>query len=89
MRTSDTVTPIDTAADKVGKAINVGTSPDAIAITPNGKTVYVGSLFAETVTPIRTVTNTPGKAISAGSPVPSRSRRTGRPPTSSTTPRTR
>ena len=71
---SDTVTPIRTATNTAGKAINAGTAPVAIAITPDGTTAYVASegLFgrAGTVTPIRTATNTAGKAINAGS-VPS------------------
>ena len=33
-----------------------------IAITPDGKTAYVGSSFG-TVTPINTATNKPGKPI--------------------------
>jgi DNA-binding beta-propeller fold protein YncE len=37
------VTPISTATNKAGKAIKVGESPVAIAITPNGKTAYVAS----------------------------------------------
>ena len=38
---SGTVTPIRTATDKAGTAINVKTYPYAIAVTPNGKTAYV------------------------------------------------
>jgi YVTN family beta-propeller protein len=34
---SDTVTPIDTATGKAGKAIKVGKGPAAIAIAPNGR----------------------------------------------------
>ena len=36
-----TVTPIDTATNTALRAINVGKGPDAIAVTPNGKTAYV------------------------------------------------
>ena len=86
---SDTVTPIDTATSTAGKAITVGSGPVVIAITPNGKTAYFAN-YAGTVTPIDTATNTAGKAIKVGSgPVPSRSPRTGRPPTSPTTGRAR
>ena len=35
------MTPIRTAANKAGKEIPVGDSPDALAVTENGKTVYV------------------------------------------------
>ena len=62
------------ATGTAGQAINAGTAPIAIAITPDGKTAYVASEglvgHMGTVTPIRTATNTAGKAISAGS-VPS------------------
>ena len=40
--------------------------PDGIAITPDGRTVYVANIGSGTVTPIDTATNTPGKPI----PVP-------------------
>ena len=36
--------------------------PMAIAITPDGKTVYVANGYSDTVTPITTATNTPGQA---------------------------
>jgi len=73
-----TVTPIDTATNTALKAINVGKGPNAIAVTPDGKTAYVvsggefagtcgeGSGPANTVTPIRTATNTALKAIKVG-----------------------
>ena len=38
-----TVTPITAAVNKPGKPIQVGDAPDAIAITPDGKTAYVAS----------------------------------------------
>jgi YVTN family beta-propeller protein len=75
---SDTVTPINTATNIALKAIKVGYGPDAIAITPDGKTAYVVSGAqtcgtcshvpppADTVTPIRTATNTALKAIKVG-----------------------
>jgi YVTN family beta-propeller protein len=44
----------------------VGNLPWAIAITPNGKTVYVVNNGSGTVTPIGTATNTAGKAIIVG-----------------------
>jgi YVTN family beta-propeller protein len=37
-----------------------------MAITPDGKTVYVVNENSGTVTPVRTATNTPGKAIRVG-----------------------
>jgi YVTN family beta-propeller protein len=36
-----TVTPINTVTNKAGRSIKVGSYPQAIAITPNGKTAYV------------------------------------------------
>ena len=38
---SGTVTPIRTATNTALKSIKVGVHPDAIAITPDGKTAYV------------------------------------------------
>ena len=40
--------------------------PDGIAITPDGKTVYVANIGSNTVTLIATVTNAPGEPIEAG-----------------------
>ena len=64
---SDTVTPIDTATGATGPPVAVGTYPDAIAFTPNGKTAYVVNVDSDTVTPINTSTNTPGAPIPVGS----------------------
>ncbi len=63
---SGTVTPIRTATDIAGTAINVKTYPYAIAVTPNGKTAYVTNTLLDTVTPIQVATNTAGKAINVG-----------------------
>ena len=53
---SGTVTPIRTATNKAGQALNVTRYPYAIAITPNGKTAYVTNTLLNTVTPIQTAT---------------------------------
>ena len=37
----DTITPISTATEKPGQPIVVGQSPDAMAVTPDGRTVLV------------------------------------------------
>ena len=64
------MTPITTATNTAGKPIKVGGGQ--LAITPDGKTVYVlgcaPGLFScfGTVTPITTATNTPGKPIKVG-----------------------
>ena len=79
------MTPIDTATNTPGAAIPVGGEPVRVAITPDGKTVYVINEFSNSVTPIDTATNTPGAAIAVGSvPSGSRSPRTARPRTSPT-----
>ena len=60
------MTPITTATNTPGKPIRVGSGSYAIAVTPDGKTVYVTSFAEGTVTPITTATNTPGKPIKVG-----------------------
>jgi DNA-binding beta-propeller fold protein YncE len=73
----DTVTPFNVATGKPGRAITIGArlgplaATAAIAITPNGKTLYVGTNSDvpgedDTVTPVSTATNRPGKAITVG-----------------------
>jgi len=52
------VIPISTATNTAGLPIKVGGGPDAIAITPDGKTAYVLDYYRNHVTPIRTATNT-------------------------------
>ena len=60
-----TVTPISTATNTAGKPIRVGSPADALAITPDGKTLYAASSTAtrNAVTPISTATNRAGKPI--------------------------
>jgi DNA-binding beta-propeller fold protein YncE len=58
------VIPISTATDEPGKPINAGEAPVAIAVTPNGQTVYVLSQLG--VVPISTATGKPGKPVDAG-----------------------
>lgn len=63
---SDTVTPISTVTGQAGPAIPVGPKPGAIAITPNGKTAYVGPADfspSPALIPISTTTNKAGPAI--------------------------
>jgi hypothetical protein len=53
----------------------VGRSPVAIAITPNGATAYVANYLSGTVTPVNTATNTPAQRSRSGrTPKQSRSR---------------
>jgi DNA-binding beta-propeller fold protein YncE len=59
----DTVTPISTATDKAGAPINVHGDVGSMAVTPNGRTLYVGDGNNGDVLPISTATNTPGTPI--------------------------
>jgi hyaluronoglucosaminidase len=61
---SGVVMPIDTATDAVGRPIPVGSQPDAIAFSPDGKTAYV--VNSTTVTPINVATGTAGPYIRVG-----------------------
>jgi YVTN family beta-propeller protein len=62
-----TVTPIATATNTAGPPITTGSQPWGMAITPDGKTVYVANYGSGTVTPIATTTNTAGPPITVGS----------------------
>jgi DNA-binding beta-propeller fold protein YncE len=66
-----TVTPINTATNTVGKPIRLSHGESDIAITPDGKTLYVGSGGGDGqpgyVTPIDTATSTPGTPIRVSS----------------------
>jgi hyaluronoglucosaminidase len=60
------VPPIRTATNTALPPIPVGHQPFDMAVTPNGRTVYVLNSGGDTVTPIRVATNTVGAPI----PVP-------------------
>src|SRR6185437_911400 len=67
-----TVTPIDVATGRAGSPIKVGDGPDAIAITPDGKTAYVANYGnqngnGDTMTPIDVATGRTGTPIKVGS----------------------
>jgi YVTN family beta-propeller protein len=66
--TGTQVVPVDVSAPggRVRKAISVGTFPDAIAVAPNGKTIYVANFGSNTITPIDVADGRAGKAIPAG-----------------------
>jgi YVTN family beta-propeller protein len=64
--TPGTVTPVNLVTRKAGRAIGVGADPQAIAVTPNGRTAYVVNSGSGTVTPIDTVTATAGPVIAVG-----------------------
>jgi DNA-binding beta-propeller fold protein YncE len=67
--TVTTVVPIITSARKTSHPVTFapgpGAHPAALAITPDGKTVYAASSLG-TVTPIATATGLPGKPIAFG-----------------------
>jgi YVTN family beta-propeller protein len=63
---TDEVDPIRVAGGTLGRAIQAGTDPGPVVITPNGKTAYVADLGSDTVTPVSTATGRPGKAITVG-----------------------
>jgi YVTN family beta-propeller protein len=67
------VVPIDTATGTPEAPIRVGVTgpglhdqPDGIAVTPDGRTVYVANIGSGTVTPIDAATNTPGEPVEVG-----------------------
>jgi DNA-binding beta-propeller fold protein YncE len=57
------VTPINTATGKKGSPITVGHGPIGLAVTPDGRTLYVLNTDDSTLTPITTATGTPGRSI--------------------------
>ncbi len=57
-RAASIVTPIATATGKTGTPIRAGENPGAMAITPDGRTVYVVSVASKLVTPIRVASGT-------------------------------
>lgn len=63
-----TVTPISTATDRLGKPIILGPGYGDMALTPDGKTLYLlwRGYPSSRVIPIATSTDRPGKPISLG-----------------------
>lgn len=57
----DTITPVSTATGRPGQPIVVGQSPDAMAVTPDGRTILV--LTSTGVTPVDAATNRAGKPV--------------------------
>jgi len=58
--------PISTATGVAGRPIRVGSHAFYLAVTPDGRTVYVPNENSDTVTPISTTTNRPGEPIKVG-----------------------
>jgi len=57
------VVPVDVTQDRADAPIPADLHPEAIAITPNGRTAYVADAFAATVTPIDLDTGVVGAPI--------------------------
>jgi YVTN family beta-propeller protein len=64
---SGSVTPIDLGNGRAAAAIEVGSDPQAIAITPDGVTALVVNSGSDSVTPIDTITRRAGPPIPVGS----------------------
>lgn len=62
----DTVIPMQLRTGRLGRPVHVRRDPEAMAITPDGRTLYVASDTSGTVTPIRTATWTALRPIRAG-----------------------
>jgi YVTN family beta-propeller protein len=62
----DTVIPVRLRTGRLGRRIHVRRDPEAMAITPDGRTLYVASDASGTVTPIRTATWTALRPIRVG-----------------------
>ena len=62
----NTVSVIDTATGAVSDTITVGNDPVGVAITPDGKHVYVANCVDNTVTVIDTATGAVSATIAVG-----------------------
>ena len=66
------IVPVSTATGRAGKAIMIRGAPSVMAVTPDGKTLYVlcaGNVVAgapQEVVPVNTATNTAGRPINTG-----------------------
>jgi hypothetical protein len=63
---SNSVSPVNLATRPAGPQIGVGPGPQAIAATPNGKTIYVADSLSGTVTPIVTATGRAAHPLNVG-----------------------
>jgi DNA-binding beta-propeller fold protein YncE len=61
--------PIDLATGKVGKPLALHSTPDVLAISPDGRTAYIGN-DDDTITTVSTSTDRPGAAIHTGPAFP-------------------
>lgn len=63
-----TVTPFNTDTLTTGTPIKVGTNPNQVAVTPDGKAAYVTNTGSNSVTPIDLATGIPGTPIPVSAP---------------------
>jgi hyaluronoglucosaminidase len=63
---ANVVLPVDVATGQPGGPIRVGQSPEALAMAPDGRTLYAASPDNDAVTPIDTVTGRAGLRILKG-----------------------
>lgn len=63
---SNALIPVDIATGRAGKATILGARPEAIVISPDGKTAYLVNPVPGTVTPIATATGKLGRPIKVG-----------------------
>ncbi len=63
---SNNVSVIDTATNTVTATVNVGNSPDGLAINPAGTRVYVVNTYSHNVSVIDTATNTVTATVNVG-----------------------
>jgi DNA-binding beta-propeller fold protein YncE len=61
-----TVTPVVTATGRPGRPVPVGSFPDALAVTPDGRTLFAASQTGNTVTPVSLPAGRAGSPIRAG-----------------------
>ncbi len=62
----DTVSVIDTATNTVTATVNVGNYPYGVAVSPDGKRVYVTNELSNNVSVIDTATNTVTDTVNVG-----------------------
>jgi DNA-binding beta-propeller fold protein YncE len=64
-----TVTPVDLTTGTAQTPFNVGSSPTAVALTPDGSTLLVANSGDGTVTPVAIGTGSSGLTFSPGTPI--------------------
>ena len=60
------VTPVNVTTGRAGRPIRVAHDPDALAVTPDSRTLYIADGGGNTVIPVSVRTGRPGRPIRAG-----------------------